>query len=70
MLEFILNSNSKSKNRLFTFLSVHISWIKETKSLFHSFYLQNFAILQTRLDQSGDYMKMNFHNFQMEKWFS
>ena len=29
----------------------------------NSFHLQNSAILQTRMDQRGDPMKMNFDNF-------
>ena len=33
----------------------------------YSFYLQNSSILQTRIDQKEDPMKMNFENFQIQK---
>ena len=36
----------------------------------HSFHLQNSGILQTRMDQRGDSMKMNFDIFQIQKWIS
>ena len=36
----------------------------------HSFHLQNSGILQTRISQRKDPMKMNFDNFQMQKWVS
>ena len=36
----------------------------------HSFHLQNSGILQTRIDLPGDPMKMNFDNFQIQKWKS
>ena len=29
---------------------------------------KNWGILQTRMDQRGDYMKMNFKYFQIQKW--
>ena len=38
------------------------------KSWSHSFHLQNSGILQTRIGQIGDPMKINFDNFQMQKW--
>ena len=36
----------------------------------HSFHFQNSRILQTRMSQSGDPMKMNFENYQIQKWVS
>ena len=33
-----------------------------------SFWPKNWDILQTRLDQKGDHMKMNFEFFQIQKW--
>ena len=31
-------------------------------------FAQNWGILQTRMDQRGNHMKMNFDYFQMQKW--
>ena len=31
-------------------------------------FAQNWDILQTRMDQRGDHMKMKFNNFQIQKW--
>ena len=39
-----------------------------TKFWSHSFHLQNSGILQTRVDQRADPMKLNFDNFQIQKW--
>ena len=36
----------------------------------HSFHLQNSDILQTRMDKKGHPIKMNFDNFQIQKWIS
>ena len=33
-----------------------------------SAFAQNWGILQTRIDQRWDHMKMNFEYFQMKKW--
>ena len=41
-----------------------------TQSWFHRFHLQNSSIFQTRMNQMGDPMKMNFDIFQMQKWIS
>ena len=38
-----------------------------TKCWSHSFHVQNSNILQTRMDQMGTPMKMNFDNSQMQK---
>ena len=29
---------------------------------------KNWGILQARMDQTGDHMKMNFEYFQIQKW--
>ena len=42
----------------------------ETKFWSHSFHIQNSGILQTRMDQRGDPVRMNFDNFQIQKWMS
>ena len=39
-----------------------------TKFWSHSFSFQNSSILQTRMKQREDFMKMNFDNFQIQKW--
>ena len=31
-------------------------------------FAQNWGVLQARMDQSGDHMKMNFDYFQIQKW--
>ena len=31
-------------------------------------FSQNWGILQTRMDQSVDHMKMNFDDFQIQNW--
>ena len=31
-------------------------------------FAQNWDILQTRMDQRGDHMKMKFNDFQIQKW--
>ena len=31
-------------------------------------FIRNWGILQTRMEQSGDQMKMNFDYFQIQKW--
>ena len=68
--EFVRNSIEKVKP-VFLLSSMCISSeLNETKSYCHSFHLQNSYILQTIKGQSGDPMKINFDNFQMEKWVS
>ena len=42
--------------------------LKGTKFWLHSFHLQNSGNLQTRMDQRGNQMKMNFDNFQIQNW--
>ena len=70
MLEFILNSIEKVKPWYFTFLNVYASSIKGIKFWSHRFHLQNSGILQTRMDQKRNSIKMKFNNFQIQKWIS
>ena len=44
--------------------------LNRTKFWSHSFHLQNLSILQIRMDQKEDPMKMNFDIFQIQKWIS
>ena len=37
---------------------------------FHSFHLRNSNIFQTRMNQTGEPMKINFDIFQIKKWIS
>ena len=61
----------KSKTWFLTFLSVYISWFEWMgKILISQLSPPNLGILQTRMDQKGDPMKMNFDNFQMQTWVS
>ena len=55
----------KSKTFFFTFFNVlfYFPESKKTKFSCCSFHLQISDILQTRMDQSGDHMKINFDNF-------
>ena len=41
-----------------------------TKFWSQSFHLQNSGLFQTKMDQRGVPMKMNFENFQIQKWIS
>ena len=60
----------KSKTCFFTILNVYVSWIEGTKSLPHSFYLQNLGILQPRLDQRGRTPWKWILKIQIQKWVS
>ena len=57
----------KSKTWFFTFLNVHAYWIEWDKFLISQL---SPPILETRMDWKGDLMKMNFDNFQIQKWIS
>ena len=41
-----------------------------TKFWSHIFHLHNSGILQARIDQNGDPMKINFDNFEMQTYVS
>ena len=66
-LEIYSQLDRKSKTCFFTFLNVCMfPEMNVTKSESHSFHLQKSGILQTRMDS----MKMNFDNFQIQRWVS
>ena len=70
ILEFILNLIEKVKHGFLLSSMCMFLESNQTNSSSHSFYLQNSGILRTRIDQRGDPMKINFDNFQMQKWVS
>ena len=65
ILEFILNLIEKVKPGLLLSSMCMFPESNGTKFEYNSFHLQNSGILQTRIDQKGDPMKLNFDNFQM-----
>ena len=70
ILVFFLNSVENVKPG---FLLSLVSMFPESKGIkfwSHSFQLQNSAILQDRVDQRGDSMKMSFNNFQIQQLIS
>ena len=71
-LEFILNSIEKVKPGFLLSSMCMFPKSNRTKFWSHSFHLQNSGVLQTSMDQrrGGDLMKMNFDNFQIQKWIS
>ena len=69
----VLSSTKKSKTWFFNFLNVYVSWMVikyGIKFWSHRFHLQYSGILQARIDQRGEPMKMNFENFQIQKRIS
>ena len=66
----ILNSIEEVKPVFLLFLICMFPELNGTKFWSGSFHLQNLDILQTRMDQRGDPMKMNFDIFQIQKWIS
>ena len=44
-------------------LSVRVWWLSKLVA-----FAKNRGILQTRIDQNGDHMKINFDYFQIQKW--
>ena len=63
----VLNSSEKVKTGFLCSLMCIFHELNETKFLSHSFHHQNQGILQTRKDQKGDPLKMNFDIFQIQK---
>ena len=55
----------KNKTCFLLFSMYMLPELNVTKSLSHSFHLQNSGILQAKMDQRGDSMKINFENLQM-----
>ena len=66
----VLNSIEKVKPGSLLSLMCMFPESNGTKFWSHSFHLQNSGILQTRMEQRWDPMKMNFDNFQLQKWIS
>ena len=64
---FVLNSIEKVKPGFLLFLMCMFPESNGTKFRSHSFHLQNSGIVQTRMNQSGDPMKMNFDISQIQK---
>ena len=62
--------NRKSKTCFFTFLNVNVFWIERNKVLIPQLSPPKFRFLETKMDQRGVPMKMNFENFQIQKWIS
>ena len=65
----------KSKTCFFSFFNAYVSEFEREKTLMSQFKirlksLQNSGILQTRMNQRGNPMKMNFDNFQIQKSIS
>ena len=63
----VLNSSEKVKPGSLYSLMCIFHELNETKFLSHSFHLQNQGIFQTRKDQKGDPLKINFDIFQIQK---
>ena len=63
ILEFVFNSIEKVKPVFLPFSMCIFFESNGTKSYFPSFHRQNSRILQTRMGQRGNPMKMNFDNF-------
>ena len=68
ILEIFVNFNKNSKTWFFTFLNIYVSLMDLDKILISQLSPWKPGILQTRMDQRGDTMQMNFDNFQMQKW--
>ena len=66
----VLNSIEKVKPGFLLSLMCMFSESNGTKFWSYCFHLQNSGIFQTRMNQRGHPMKMNFDNFQMQKWIS
>ena len=67
MFESILNSIEKARPGFLLSSVCMFPELDGAKFWSHSFHLQNSAILQTRMDQKGESIKMNFDNFQIQK---
>ena len=60
----------KSKTWFFTFLNVYVSWIKRDKILISQLTPPKFRYFADQNGRKEDPMKMNFGNFQIQKWIS
>ena len=63
----VLNLSEEVKPDFLCSLLCIFHELNKTKFLSPSFHLQNQGILQTRKDQKGDPLKMNFDIFQIQK---
>ena len=60
----------KSKTCFFTFLNVYVSWIEWDKILISQLTPLNFRYFADQNEWQKDPMKINFDNFQIQKWIS
>ena len=60
----------KIKTWFFTFLNVHVSWIKQNKILISQLSVPKFRYFADQNRQKGGPMKINFDNFRKQKWNS
>ena len=60
----------KNKAWFFIFLNVYVSWIKQDKILISQLLPPKFRYFADQNRSKVDPMKMNFDNFQMQKWGS
>ena len=60
----------KSKTWFFTFLNVYVSWIERDKILISQLTPPKFRYFADQNGWKEDPMKMNFGNFQIQKWIS
>ena len=62
--------NRRSKTCFFIFLNVYLSWIERDKILISQLSPPTFTYFADHNEPKGEPMKMNFDNFQMQKWVS
>ena len=60
----------KSKTCFFTFLNVYVSWIEWDKILISQLTPLNFRYFADQNEWQKNPMKINFDNFQIQKWIS
>ena len=60
----------RGKSWYFTFLNVYVSWTERDKILISQLSPPKFRYFADQNGPKGDHMKMNFDNFQMQKWDS
>ena len=58
----------KSETWFFTFLNVYVSWTERDKILISELSHPKFRYFADQNGPKGDPIKMNFYNFQMQKW--
>ena len=60
----------KNKTWFFTLLNVYVSWIERGKILISQLTPPKFRYFADQNGQKEDPMKMNFGNFQIQRWIS